>query len=289
MKKENRKRIVLPTDFSENAWNAVVYALTIFRDVPCDFVVLNAFQVGTSGLSTKMGQANETRLFNLLKEQSERDLREVLERINKTNDNPEHRFETISIADNLVNAIGRTVYNKGVDFIIMGTKGASGLKEVFMGSNTYRIIKEIDFCPIIAVPEDFKSDGAIETILLATGYEHLFESYELKPLLQIAKLFGSKIKITHVGSLDELTPEQKTSRNVIKKQLKGVEYDFIGVEKDASINNTIQKMVERDSAVQMVAMINHDRSFFERLTREPVIKKVSFNSKVPFLVIHLFE
>lgn len=289
MKKENRKRIVLPTDFSENAWNAVVYAMTIFKDVPCDFVVLNAFQVGTSGLSTKMGQANETRLFNLLKEQSERDLREVLERINKTNDNPEHRFETISIADNLVNAIGRTVYNKGVDFIIMGTKGASGLKEVFMGSNTYRIIKEIDFCPIIAVPEDFKSDGGIDTILLATGYEHLFETYELKPLLKIATLFGSKIKITHVGRLDELTPEQKRSRNVIKKQLKGVEYDFVGVEKDASINNTIQKMVEGNSAVQMVAMINQDRGFFERLTREPVIKKVSFNSKVPFLVIHLFE
>lgn len=289
MKKENRKRIVLPTDFSENAWNAMVYAMTIFKDVPCDFVVLNAYQVGASGISTKRGMANETRFFNLLKEQSLRELKGVLEKINETFSNPKHNFETISIPENLVNAIGRTVYNKGVDYIIMGTKGASGLKEVFMGSNTYEIIKEIDFCPIIAVPEDFKSDGAIETILLATGYEHLFESYELKPLLQIAKLFGSKIKITHVGSLDELTPEQKTSRNVIKKQLKGVEYDFIGVEKDASINNTIQKMVERDSAVQMVAMINQDRGFFERLTREPVIKKVSFNSKVPFLVIHLFE
>lgn len=285
----NKKRVVLPTDFSENAWNAMVYALTIFKHVPCDFFVLNAFQVGTSGLSTKIGQANETRLFNLLKEQSERDLKRLLERIKEVDDNPEHHFETISIADNLVNAIGRTVYNKGVDYIIMGTKGATGLKEVFMGSNTYQIIKEIDFCPIIAVPEEFKSEGSINTILLATGYEHFFESYELRPLLQIVKLFDSKIRITHVGSMEELTPEQKTSRNVIKKQMKGIEYDFVAVEMDASINNTIQKMVEGDSAIQMVAMINQDRGFFERLTREPVIKKVSFNSKVPFLVIHLFE
>lgn len=289
MKKMDRKRVVLPTDFSQNAWNAIVYALTLFKNVPCDFFILNAFQVGTSGLSTRMGQANDTRLFQLMKEQSERDLKRTLEQLREMDSGPEHTFETVSIADNLVNAIGRTVYNKGMDYIIMGTKGATGLKEVFMGSNTYKIIKEIDFCPIIAVPENFKSEGNIDTILLATGYEHLFESYELRPLLKIAKLYGSKIWITHVGNLEELTSEQEASRNVIKKQLKSVEYDFVSVEKDASINHSIQKMVQANSNIHMVAMINQDRGFFERLTREPVIQKVSFNSQVPFLVIHLFK
>ncbi|KAB5484781.1 MULTISPECIES: universal stress protein [Flagellimonas] len=289
MKKKDKKQVVLPTDFSKNAWNAIVYALTLFKDVPCDFFLLNAFQVGTSGLSTRMGQANDTRLFHLLKEQSERDLEKVLQQVKEMDGNPEHTFETLSIADNLVNAIGRTVYNKGMDYIIMGTKGATGLKEVFMGSNTYKIIKEIDFCPIIAVPEDFKSEGDIDTILLATGYEHLFEAYELRPLLQIAKLHGSKISITLVGNLEELTPEQEASRNIIKKQLRSVPYDFVAVEKDTSIYHTIQKTVEGNGDIQMVAMINRDRGFFERLTREPVVQKVSFNSKVPFLVIHLFE
>lgn len=69
-----KKRIVLPTDFSKNAWNAIAYALTIFKEVPCDFFVLNSYQVGASGLSTKMAGANDTRLYNLIKEQSKRDL-----------------------------------------------------------------------------------------------------------------------------------------------------------------------------------------------------------------------
>jgi len=68
-----------------------------------------------------------------------------------------------------------------------------------------------------------------------------------------------------------------------------VVYDFVSAEKETSINHTIQKMVQANSNIHMVAMINQDRGFFERLTREPVIQKVSFNSKVPFLVIHLFE
>lgn len=94
----------------------------------------------------------------------------------------------------------------------MGTKGASGLKEVFIGSNTYKVIKEVDFCPVIAVPDDYQIDKEIDAILLATGYEHLFENYELKPLLNFVEHFKAKLWIAHVGSLDALAPEQKASK-----------------------------------------------------------------------------
>ncbi len=283
------KRIVLPTDFSKNAWNAILYALSIFKGVECEFFIVNAYQVGSSGLATKMGRANETRLFRLMKEQSERELKRVLEKVNETTNNPKHRFTTLSIVDNLVNAVGKTVYNKEIDYIVMGTKGASGLKEVFMGSNTYRIINEIDFCPIIAVPDDFQVKDSIDTIVLATGYEHLFETYELNPLLKLAKLFDSEIWVTYVGNPNELTPQQLASKNLLKKKLKDVKHKFVEVEKEGSIHSAIQKAIERNKEVDMVAMINYGHGFFEKLTHEAVIKKVSFNTQVPFLVLHLFE
>jgi len=283
-----KKRIILPTDFSNNSWNAIEYALIVFKDVPCDFFILNSYQVGASGLSTKMAGANDTRLYNLIKEQSERDLKRDLEKIKKLDKNPEHKFIARSVADTLVNAIGKTVYNEEIDYIIMGTKGSSGLKEVFIGSNTYNVIKDIDFCPIIAVPDDYRPDGKIDAILLVTGYEHLFENYELKPVLSLAEHFNAKLWITHVGTLDELTSKQKASKLALEKRLKSVNYEFVEIEKDTSVNQTIQKVVDMDRTIDMVVMINQDHSFFERLTREPVIKKVTFNTKVPFLVIHLF-
>ncbi|WP_127138767.1 universal stress protein [Flagellimonas oceanensis] len=284
-----KKRIVLPTDFSNNSWNAIAYALTLFKNIPCDFFILNAYQVGAFGLSTKMAGANDTRLYNLIKEQSERDLQRELEKIKGFDKNPEHTFKTRSIMDTLVSAIGKTVYKEEIDFIVMGTKGASGLKEVFMGSNTYKVINEIDFCPIIAVPDDYKADGKLDSMLLATGYEHLFENYELRPLLNLAENFNAKLWIAHVGGLDELTAEQKASRETLERRLKSINYEFVEVEKDISVNNSIQKLVDEDRGIDMIIMINQDHSFFERLTREPVIKKVSFNTKVPFLVVHLFE
>ena len=283
------KRIVLPTDFSKNAWNAISYALSIFKGVECEFYIVNAYQVGSSGLATKMGRANDTRLFRLMKEQSERELRRVLEKVGEIYDNPKHSFTTLSIVDNLVNAVGKTVYNKEIDYIVMGTKGASGLKEVFMGSNTYRVINEIDFCPIIAVPDEYKIKDSIDAIVLATGYEHLFETYELNPLLKLAKLFDSEIWVTYAGNPKEFTSQQLASKNVMEKKLKDIKHKFVEVEKGSSIHSAIQKVIEDNKGVDMVAMINYGHGFFDKLTHEAVIKKISFNTPVPFLVMHLFE
>ncbi len=283
------KRIVLPTDFSKNAWNAIAYALSIFKGVECEFFIVNAYQVGSSGLATKMGRANDTRLFRLMKEQSERELNRILKKIKKIDNNPKHSFTTLSVVDNLVNAVGKTVYNKEIDYIIMGTKGASGLKEVFMGSNTYKIINEIDFCPIIAVPDEYTIKDSINTIVLATGYEHLFETYELHPLLKLAKLFDSEIWVTYAGNPNELTPQQLASKKVMEQKLKNTKHKFVEVKKEDSIHGAIQKTVEGNKDVDMVAMINYGHGFFEKLTHEAVIKKISFNTQVPFLVMHLFE
>ncbi|SDQ51385.1 universal stress protein [Flagellimonas zhangzhouensis] len=282
-------RVILPTDFSKNAWNAVEYALTIFKDTSCDFFILNSYQIGASGLSTKMAGANSTRLYNLIKEESERELAAILKKVQELDTNPEHTFKTLSIADSLVNAIGKVVYREEVDYVIIGTTGASGLKEVFMGSNTYKIIKEIDFCPVIAVPADFKMENGIKSILLATGYDHLFEAYELQPILNLAKHFTSKLYITHVGDVEGLSPEQQASQEALKNLLSDVDFEIVDIDKDSTVTHSIQKMVEGDHDIDLLVMINHGRGFFERLTREPVIKKVSFNSQVPFLVIDLFK
>lgn len=94
------KRIVLPTDFSKNAWNAINYALSIFKGVECEFFIVNAYQVGSSGLATKRGRANDTRLFRLMKEQSERELKRLMEKIKEIGDNPKHSFTTLSLVDN---------------------------------------------------------------------------------------------------------------------------------------------------------------------------------------------
>ncbi|NAY92418.1 universal stress protein [Muricauda sp. JGD-17] len=283
------KNILLPTDFSKNSWNAIRYALSLFRDSECAFFIINAFQVGSSGLTTKMGRANETRLYRLLREESERGLANTLKKMEAHGISPKHSIKTFSIADLLTNAVARTVNSKEIDLIVMGTKGATGLKEVFLGSNAHKIIREIHSCPIILVPDEFEVYECPDTLVLATGFEHLFNPQELKPIVEIGKLCDTKVWVTYVGEEASLTTQQQGVKEALDKQLDAVSHKFVFVDKVSSVNDTIQKMIEGNGDIHMVAMVNYWHSFFEKLTREPVIKKVSFNTAVPFMVVHLFD
>ncbi|PWL37653.1 hypothetical protein DKG77_15250 [Flagellimonas aquimarina] len=282
------QRILFPTDFSENAWNAVAFALSLFKNEECEFFIMNVFQLGSSGLVTTMNRANETRLYKITKEESKKGLQSVLKRIEENYDNPKHKFNTLIRVSTLTNAIRQVVFDKDIDYIIMGTKGATGLKEVFMGSNAYKTIKNINLCPIIAVPDDFEQN-VIETILFITGFEHIYHTYEIKPMVDIAKILSAKIRVLYLGDLNSLEPHQKTAYELIQKRLKIVEHEIVILKKEKPINVMIKELVEENNDIGVVCMINYWHSFLEKITHEPVIKKVAFNTKVPFLVMHLYD
>ena len=283
------KRVLLPTDFSENAWNAILYALTIFKNKACEFFVFNAYQLGSSGLMTKRGQARDTRLFQLMKEESARKLDGVLQKIKALDINSQHKFHIISKSGDLISAVGGIAIEESIDYIVMGTKGATGLKEVFMGSNTHKIIKTIDFCPIIAVPNQWPVNKNTDWILLATSFEHLFEGYEFEPLLDCAKLMKSKILVGYVGDPTKLSSHQRSTKSLIERCLKPAEPRFEPIEELGTTHSSIQRHIENYQNIGMLAMINYKHSFIEKLMQEPIIKKVAFNYKVPLLITHLLE
>ncbi|WP_273568521.1 universal stress protein [Maribacter halichondriae] len=82
--------------------------------------------------------------------------------------NPKHTFVTLALHDYFVDAIKRESENKKIDLIVMGTKGATGLKKATVGSNTGDVITKIKQ-PLLAVPEDTVYEKPRE-IAFATDY-----------------------------------------------------------------------------------------------------------------------
>ena len=230
----------------------------------------------------------KTRLFQITKDASERDLANLFRTVKLENDNPKHIFKTLSIANSLVNAIGKSVIELNIYYIFMGTQGASGLKSVFLGSNTVRIISQIDFCPVVAVPADYSFDVP-DAILFATGFEHVYDKYELHPMLVLAKLWDSKIRVLHLIASEKKAAHQVTAKKVIAKRLQGVPYEILEIEKKGKVSVEISKQVEQNEEIGMVAIIDYWHSFIEKLTRESVVKNIAFKTKVPLLVMHLPE
>ncbi len=211
------------------------------------------------------------------------ELKGVLNDVINNNDNPGHNFKMISKTNSIVNAINEVVASENIDYIIMGSKGSRGAMEVFLGSNTVRVINGIDDCPIIVVPQNYVFKG-LSQIFFSTNFKRAFDKNEIKPLLSIVRLGNYKLKIVQIMGEEYLNDLQKTNKEALKDLLMGLEYFFHKIEVSTSESAAIRDFVKQTES-DMISFVNHKYNFFQKLTEENVIKKLSFNSPVPVLVL----
>ena len=276
-------RVLLPTDFSENAWHAINYATYLFEQTACQFYVMHAHQVSPSALISTINKERDTRLHEITKDEVSFKLHKLVGKLEKLNKVKNHSYEAVLCSDSLLNSVGRTVIDKDVDYICMGTQGASGIKEIFLGSNTVKIIKHIDFCPVIAVPQDYDF-ARPDKIAFATDYKHLYQKIELEPLLTIVDLWSSELNVIHMNSGEPLDPEENNLKSLLGRLLDGTNYTMEEIEYHPTTAYRINQWVEENGANLMV-MMNSVHSFISRIHTEPIIKKVAFKTQVPFLIL----
>lgn len=278
------KNILIPTDFSENAWNATRYALELFKNEECIFHLLNTYTPAIASSRFMAASVDGGILENGAQLFSKRGLQNVIERISKAYNNPKHNFKTSSSFSFLVDEIKETVEKHNIDLVVTGTKGASGLEEVFMGSNTVRIIKSVKDCPVLAVPQYFEFITPNE-IAFATDFNRFYTKSELQPLLEMASIFNATIRIVHVQhKITALTELQQFNLSMLRKYLKKVEHYVHTVSELNSISTTLEVFTQ-ELDIHLLAMLNYQHSYMEKMTREPVIKRVAFHAQVPLLII----
>lgn len=279
------KRILLPTDFSENSWNAIEYAVSLFKDSACTFYLLHTYHKIIYETVHLSDVPEERNIENIVKTNAITNLERIKTTLLEVYPDTEHQFEIVTALGAVVDVIEDVVKKEKIDLIIMGTKGATGGKEVFMGSNTVRIINTIKSCPVIAVPENFSFISKPKEITFATDFNHFYSRQELQPLVDMAKSFKAVVRIVYIQQKDGvLTEEQQFNLGMLQKYLEEVEYYQHTITKGDSISKSLQVFID-ELDIYLLAMLNYQHSFVEKLTREPIIKKVAFHTQIPFLVI----
>ncbi|WP_372937260.1 universal stress protein [Seonamhaeicola sp.] len=273
-----RRKILLPTDFSDNSWSAVVYALKLFKNEFCTFYFINSTTIKVSTLSNL-----SNKLIKAMEDDAMRELLELKELAEACEVGANHNFQIILSSEDLKTAIKKSVNKLNIDMVIMGTKGATGAKEFFFGSNTIRIIKKLKLCPVLIIPEEY--DFVTPTqIAFPTDYNRYYSNKELKPLRELANLYDSKIRIMHINTEEELNDTQEYNLEALKSYLNNYEYTLHWMPDYANKTTEINDFVE-ELKIDMLAMVNYKHSFIEKIINEPVIKKIGFQPNVPFLVI----
>ncbi|GMN10320.1 universal stress protein [Croceitalea sp. MTPC9] len=277
------KNILIPTDFSENAWNATKYAIALFKHEECVFHLLNTYTPSIAH-SRFMATSINGSVEDSIQYNSKTGLKKLVSTIKETYNNPRHSFKTISSFSLLADEVKELVADERIDLVVMGTKGASGLEEVFMGSNTVRIIKSVKDCPILAIPQYFEFKKPSE-IAFATDFNRFYTASELQPLLDMANTFNATIRIVHVQyEIKALTEIQQFNLSMLRKYLRQVEHYVHTVTELNSVSKTLE-VFTNELDIHLLAMLHYQHSYMERMTREPVVKRLAFHTQIPLLVI----
>lgn len=278
------KNILIPIDFSENSWNAIQYALQFFGKSPCNFYLLH---VNTSGAMVNEGNdfvKNNPAISGTLTKPAKVLLQETVKRIRENfPENPNHKIYTISDSNYIINSIREQVVLNKINFIVMGTKGASGFKKIAIGTNAGNVITKVK-CTTLVVPENAKYREP-KRIAFPTDFSIFYHPETLQPILDILEINKATVNVLHVNKTGlNLNEDQQRNKEYLADYFTDYKHGFNFVV-NKHIENAVQEFVD-EKDIHLITMLAKNLNYFQRILFHPAVNEISYYKNVPFLVLH---
>jgi nucleotide-binding universal stress UspA family protein len=273
--------ILLPTDFSKNSGNAISYAMELFKNEKCNFFFLHTYTPSFYRMDYMLGGPLFSAIPDTDVDISLAGLEKTLEDVKKSYENPKHSYNIISAFNTLTDEINEVTVEKEIDMVVMGTQGATGAKEIFLGTNTVYVLRKA-IAPVLVIPENYTFQK-IKKILFPSDYLSNYKENELSTAIKMVKLNKAKLIVLHVKEEYDLTASQQENKMALYRSLDGLSTAFTEL-KGSLMPNAILNYVQ-DNEIDLLMMMNRKHSFFERLVERQNVDQIGFHIKIPFLVI----
>ncbi|HXB45400.1 MAG TPA: universal stress protein [Puia sp.] len=272
-------KIIVPVDFSETAANAAKFAAYLSKGIrEAELIVYNVFGTIEAGSDGSPLQSDDTARKSIM-EFALQIMKKELARITDAK---------ISIVvekdDHFVDSLERYVRHNGVQLIVMGITGATRLGQIFMGSNTLRLVNRRTV-PVVIVPPDAQFKDA-KNIMLISDFKDVERTIPVAQVKGLLNLFKPTLHIVNVDAEHyiELTDEYKAERSKMDDMLKefSPEYSFIRL---FDFMDTINQ-VAKDKNIDMIITFPKEHSFLSNIFKTSHTKKLVYHSDVPIVAIH---
>lgn len=278
------KKIIVPTDFSANAMKAVTYAAEIARRSGAVIYLLHVMEP----IIDKIRQP-----YPLHERLQEEIACARLSELNALKDTlaeayPDLTLKTELAKGTVTTAILNIAEHLRADLIVMGTQGASGLREVFTGSVTGDTIARTKI-PVLAVPFEYLMEEPDAIVFATNRFEE--NRQMLDKIVELASLFNAVIHVVAFVDIDTSTADHYIYNHKQLNQYIGFlkqTYPGISFTGDLLENKEFEETIEEydlKNEVDIVTMITYPKGFWEKLMRKSFTKKMAFHSKIPVLAI----
>jgi len=263
------KTIVAPVDFSSASMNALSFAAELSKRADARLVVVNIVKSGGE------------------KDKSKEKLG-IIEKNLKDTFGAELKCENYIAQGDLVSTMKEIIILYKPSLFVMGTKGASGLKKILIGSNTVNVIAKIDV-PVLVVPETAKFENFLlkdkNRIVLATDLDSLVKQDALDILKKIALLIvNPKVRVLNVRP-------RNTKMDFLRKMERNALLSIFNPEIESerttvfssNVISGINFYLNEHQDTGLLAMIARDTG---QLIQKHYTREMASHTHLPLLIMH---
>lgn len=273
------KTLIVPTDFSPAAINAMNYAADMALQINASLTLFHVYQVPVTVSEVPLVLVS----LDELKDQAER-------KIKKTKKDLEHissgklKIHTETVMGNVIDELENICKKTNPFAVVMGSVGHSAIDRTLFGSTTLTAIKHLTV-PVICVPKGKEYGTGIKKIGFACDFREVVKTIPAFPIKNFVKEFNAELHILNVDYKDRRfkadSPEQLAIFNEELADL-NPEYDFIEHE---DIEDGINEFAEKNN-LDLVITIPKKHKLLEGIFKPSSTKQLVFESHIPVMCIH---
>ena len=271
------RTILCPIDFSDVSRNALRYAAQVASHVKGNLIIVHIIKLS----STKLNPRSLHPADNFQQEACYERMRTLVLQLEKEF-NLTGKIETICEYGYFPTSLNKLIKPEAIDFVVMGTNGATSFLEKMVGTNTSEFIKNA-ICPVLVIPE-----GASFTGLHKVAYASDFNSEEYIFLQQLFH-FTEPFQEATVSIINILTERQSNifcDNHVIREialHFNSSKYAIAQIQ-EADIVEGLNHFV-LDNQVNVLAISIHHRNFIHNLFHKSISKSLIYSTDLPILAL----
>lgn len=268
------EKILVPTDFSENANVALKYALQLGRSIGLNKIyLLNATTVPVNPGDTFVP------VTTILLEDSQKLMAEFKQKVEDWEEAKGFTFHVHSAVDDAVTAIKNYANKIKPDLIIMGTKGASGIGEFLFGTVSAAVLDHSDY-PVLVIPGKTiyrKPDS----MAFFTDLKKLEVKDSLQAIKNLCIALEAQLYLVHVSDDAVMDENELIEKQELLDYFHGLKMQFHVVTSESIY--TGMEIFMQDFQPDVIAVLSRRYSFFERIFKSSMSKRVAYRTFLPLL------
>jgi len=246
------KKILIPTDFSKYADEAIEVGAQIAKENDCEIILIHMLEL-PGQMNDAITGATSIPEIMLFKRKAEETLKSIKNRPYLAG----LKITEVVRLDGAYQGINNYIKQHSMDLIIMGSHGATGINEIIIGSNTEKVVRQSE-TPVLVIKnkiDDFK----VKKIVFASDFSKDIKK-PFQKLLDFNKLFGSKLKLVMI-----CTPNSFKSTTAARKIVTDFVADFdmpeysFEIHNESNIEKGIINYAEEKNA-DLIALCTHGRT-----------------------------